>query len=90
MKEEKNSAMLKFMNKESRIIVNRSNDLGKPRSRSLFETIKSTSKFADFVGRMEKSRRRLHIDFLNKITIDEYIFDIHLKQLPLANNNNLN
>ena len=39
-----------------------STELGKSSSSSLFENIKSTSEFANFVG------RELHIDFLSKIT----------------------
>jgi len=38
------------------------------------------------VRRMVIARWRMHINFLSKITIQECIFDIHLKQLPITHN----
>lgn len=37
---------------------------------------------------ISKPRWRLHVDLLKKITIKESIFDIHLKELPVASSSN--
>ena len=61
--------------------------LGKPGSRSLLETIKSTWKETNFVETIRISWRWLDIYFFSKITIEKNILNIHLKEKSLMNHN---
>ena len=94
IKKDTNSTSTSCPKKISRVICTRDKSLlssdatnfCKPGSGSLFKTIESTMKMIDFVRRMFIARWRMHINFLSKITIQEGIFDIHLKQLPMTHN----
>jgi len=57
----------------------------KPSTRSLFQTIKRTTKTTNHVIRNKISRRRPHVDLLTEFTIEKGIFDIKLINGPRAN-----
>jgi hypothetical protein len=54
----------------------------------LLKAIKSTTKMKNLILRIRVARRWLHVDFLERITIEKCIFHIHLKQRPMKNSNN--
>jgi len=77
IKNDKNNTSTSSPKKKCRVIGTRdkallSNNItkfSKPGSRSLFETVESTSKTTNCVRRMVIARWRMHINFLSKITI---------------------
>jgi len=72
--------------RDKALLSNNTTKFSKLGSRSLFETLESTAKTANCVRRMVIARWRMHINFLSKISIQECLFDIHLKQLPITHN----
>jgi len=73
--------------RDKALLSNNTTKFSKPGSRSLFETVESMTKKTNCARRMVIARWRMHINFLSKITIQECIFDIHLKRLPMTHNN---
>jgi len=77
IKKDKNNTITSSSKKMCRVIGTRDKALlsnntakfSKPGSRSLFETVESTTKMANCVRRMVIARWRMHINFLSKITI---------------------
>jgi hypothetical protein len=65
--------------RDKALLSNNTTKFSKLGSRSLLETVESTAKTANFVRMMVIARWRMHINFLSKITIQDCIFDIHLK-----------
>jgi hypothetical protein len=74
--------------KSEPLLSNHKTKLSKPSSRSLLKAIKSTTKMKNLILRIRVASRWLHVDFLEKITIEKCIFHIHLKQRPMKNSNN--
>lgn len=60
----------------------------KPGTRSLFQPVQRASKLTNSGIRDSTSSRRLHIDHVLELTIQEGIIYIHLRDGPLPNNNN--
>lgn len=60
----------------------------KPCTSALLEAIQESVKMTFHVKCLplsNKSRRLFHVDFLIKITMQKYILDVKLKQIPLMN-----
>jgi hypothetical protein len=57
----------------------------KPGARGLFEAIKRAPKTADHPIRNRIARRRLHINLLTQLTIEEGVLNIKLRHKPVAN-----
>jgi hypothetical protein len=84
------------VNKESRIMITRleasikenRRETLKPSAGSLLKTIEGTTQPADHSSRNGVAWRRLHIDFLTKLTIKKGVLDIQLRDRPLTDRGN--
>jgi hypothetical protein len=96
IEKKKCATMRRSVNKKSRIMIarlkasineNRGEAL-EPSARSLLKTIEGTTQPTNRPIRNGVPRRWLHIDFLTKLTIEEGVLDIQLRNRPLTNRGN--
>jgi hypothetical protein len=93
IEKKKGATTRRSVDKKSRIVVtgleasidDNRGEMLKPSPRSLLKTIEGTMQPTNKTIRHRVTWRQLHIDFLSKLTIEEGILDIQLRDRPLMN-----